>query len=331
MDKRPKRILVLSFTHVGDATLSTAVIPPLRATFPEARLVFLVGERAAPLLAGDPRIDRVIPLEQKRSRGFRGRWQLIRQLRRERFDLIVDLRDAAYSRLLGGRRIGLRDYGRRHAVDRYLDALRRAGIPTEGATPRLELRPEEIAAADSWLRERGLLEREGPLIGVHPGGNWSYKLWPPERFGAVVQALVRRLRAVVLVFAGPGEETLQERLIAQADGQAIPVPVLPLRLLAALIARCRLYLGNDTGPMHIAAAVGVPVVALFEPTDDQRSGPYGPNHRVLRSGLDLGCNPCHPGRNPGGCQKGFCPALLEIPISSVIAAALEQLGEEGEP
>jgi ADP-heptose:LPS heptosyltransferase len=319
-----QRILVLGFTHIGDAVLSTCVVEPLHNAFPNADVTFLTGEKTVALLEGEPGIDDVVVFRPSEQRGFVGRWRLVCSLRRRRFHLVVDLRDAPYSRLLGAKRIGLREYGRQHAVDRYLDALRREGIATNGARPRLNLSQTERRFADNWLREHGVLPTN-PVVGVHPGGNWIYKLWQAERFAEVADALARSHDARTLVFAGPDESSLRERVVSAMDSDALPVGDVPLRELAALIGVCDLYVGNDTGPMHIAAAVETRVVALFEPTDDVRSGPYGREHTVIRSGLDVGCNPCHPGKRPGGCRRGSCEPLLRIEATTVIEAARRQL------
>jgi len=311
-------------THIGDAVLSTCVIEPLRRAFPGATMELLTGERAAPLFENEPEMARLIVVPHSKQRSLSERWRLIRSLRRRRFDVVVDLRDAPYSWLLGAKRIGLRDYSRRHAVDRYLDALSRAGIPTEGARPRLTLSEAERQRANDWLRTNGV-SFDKPLVGVHPGGNWAYKLWEAERFAAVADALAESHGAQTLVFAGPGESPLRERVVSAMSARAFPVGDVTLRMLAALIAACDLYIGNDTGPMHIAAAVNTRVVALFEPTDDLRSGPYGSEHTVVRSGLRWGCNPCHPGKRPGGCGRGFCEPLLRIEAPTVIEVARRQL------
>jgi len=136
----------------------------------------------------------------------------------------------------------------------------------------------------------------------------------------VASVLAKKRDAAILLFAGPHERDLQNKVAESVDVPLIPIETEHLRHLAALIAMCDVYIGNDTGPMHIAAAVGTPVVALFGSTNHIRSGPYGGKHTVVQSGVDLGCNPCHPGRHPGGCGAGSCEVIAGITVEQVLAA-----------
>ena len=319
-------ILVMSFSHIGDAVLATCVVEPLRTQYAAARITYLVGSTPAPLLDGEPGIDIVLPYSRARHGGIAGRARLVRELRRRRFDVVVDLKDAVYSRLIGARRIGLRGRGRGrgrvHAVDRYLRAIGAAGVDVAHARPTLTPSADEARAAADWLADHGR-----PTVTMHLGGGWEYKLWPPERFAQVADAITRAHDRGVVVIAGPDDAA---RVGAFVEAVAAPHPVaqgLSLREMAALIAACDLHVGNDTGPMHIADAVGTRVVALFEPTDDVRSGPYGREHTVIRSAMDLGCSPCHPGR-AGACRAGRCEPLLAIDVAQVVAAAAAQLESE---
>ena len=313
----------MSFSRIGDATLSTCVIEPLRRRFRDARITFVVGEIAAGLI--EPEVDAVFPYDRRSYGGLRGKLRLVRALRSGRYDLVVDLRDTAYARLLGAPCLSVRDRGRRHAVERYLDVLSRSGIATDGGRPRLHIRDDERASANEWLRAYGIDTTKGPIVGLHPGGDWVYKLWGEHRFAAVGDAVVETHGARILVFAGPGESGLGEATQRAMSSPCVSVDVSSLRQIAALIEACDVYIGNDTGPLHMADAVGTPSVALFEPTDDIRSGPYGDRHRVIRSGLDFGCNPCHPGRRPGGCGRGFCEPLHAIDPGVVAEAAASML------
>ena len=192
----------------------------------------------------------------------------------------------------------VRGESNRHAVTRYLEVLQRHGIDTTDAHPHLQLTEAEQTMAHCFLTEAGITS-ERLLIGMHPGGNWEYKLWSAKNYALVANALCKAQNAAILLFAGPNERELQKQVSELMDVPPILVKTDNLRHLAALISVCDVYIGNDTGPMHIAAAVDTPVVALFGSTNHIRSGPYGEKHSVVQSGIELGCNPCHPGRNPG--------------------------------
>ena len=317
-----KRILVFSFSFIGDAVLSTAVIHPLRKHFPDAHITFLVGPRAVDLLATDPNIDATLVYDNRGEHaGWRGRLQLVKALRHDTFDLVVNLRDSLTARCIGAEHWGIfRGESNRHAVTRYLEVLQKRGIDTADAHPRLQLTEDEQALAHCFLTEAGI-PSDRLLIGIHPGGNWVYKLWDAGNYAHVANALVEKRNAAILLFAGPNERELQAQVANMMDVPPILVQAENLRHLAALISLCNVYIGNDTGPMHIAAAVGIPVVALFGSTNPIRSGPYGDKHTVVQNGIDLGCNPCHPGRHPGGCGAGSCEVIDEITVEQVLEVA----------
>ena len=316
-----KKILVFSFSFIGDAVLSTAVIQPLRRHFRDAHITFLVGPRAFDLFATDSNIDATLVYDNRGEHaGWRGRLRLIKTLRDDTFDLVVNLRDSFTARWTGAEHWGLvRGESNRHAVTRYLEVLQRHDIDTTEAHPHLQLTEAEQTLAHCFLTEAGVTA-ERLLIGIHPGGNWVYKLWNAANYARVGNTLVEKRNAAILIFAGPNERELQAQVAQMMDVPPILVQTENLRHLAALISTCDVYIGNDTGPMHIAAAVGTPVVALFGSTNPIRSGPYGDKHTVLQSGIDLGCNPCHPGRHPGGCGAGHCAVIDGITVEQVLAA-----------
>ena len=316
-----KKVLVFSFSFIGDAALSTAVIQPLRKHFPDVHITFLVGPRAFDLLAAEPNIDATLVYDNQGEHvGWQGRLQLIKTLRLNKFDLVVNLRDSLTARCIGAAHWGIvRGDSNRHAVTRYLEVLQNRGIDTTGAHPHLQLTEAERAAAHRFLAEAGRTS-EQLLIGIHPGGNWEYKLWDAKNYAQLANVLCKEQKASILLFAGPNERELQTQVAKMMDVPPILVKTENLRHLAALISMCDVYIGNDTGPMHIAAAVDTPVVALFGSTNHIRSGPYGDRHTVVQSGIDLGCNPCHPGRSPGGCGAGSCEVIAGITVEQVLAA-----------
>ena len=313
-----KNILVFSFSFIGDATLSTAVINPLRRHFPDAQISFLVGTRAFNLLIGDPSIDHVIVYDNHgKHAGWRGKCRLISSLRSRRFDLIINLRDSLWSRIVGGAHWGMAQRsGETHAVARYLEVVRRHGVDTVGARPQLQFTHREIEGRDQFLNENNITHNR-PVVGIHPGGNWRYKLWRPTNFSRIADLLCDRWNAQILLFAGPDESSLQTQVADSAQLEPVVVKNQSLRQVAALFEACDVYLGNDTGPMHIAAAVGTSVIAIFGATNHHRSGPYGEEHIVVRSELNLGCNPCHPGRNPGGCGAESCAVIDAVTVQQV--------------
>ncbi len=322
----PKKILVFSFSFIGDAVLSTAVIQPLRAHFPDAHITFLVGPRAVDLLAAEPNIDATILYDNRGEHaGWKERLRLIKTLRLAKFDLVVNLRDSLTARCIGTEHWSMvRGENNRHAVARYLEVLQRHGVNTTDAHPHLQLTETERTNAHRLLCEAGLTS-EQLLIGIHPGGNWEYKLWDAKNYAEFANVLCKEQQASILLFAGPNEWKLQVQVVKMMDVPPILVKTENLRQLAALISACDVYIGNDTGPMHIAAAVDTPVVALFGSTNHHRSGPYGDKHTVVQSGMDLGCNPCHPGRSPGGCGAGSCEVIAGITVKQVLAVIERQL------
>jgi len=316
-----KRILVFSFSFIGDAVLSTAVIQPLRRHFPDAHITFLVGPRAFDLLATDPNINATLVYDNRGEHtGWKGRLRLIKTLRTGKSDLVINLRDSLMARCIGAEHWGLvRGDSNRHAVPRYLEVLQRQGVDIMSAHPFLELTESERTAAHHFLQETGI-ESERLLIGIHPGGNWEYKLWDGKNYADVASILAKKRNATILLFAGPNERGLQTQVAEMMEIPPMLVQTDDLRQLAVLISACDVYIGNDTGPMHIAAAVGTPVIALFGSTNHIRSGPYGDAHMVVQSGINLGCNPCHPGRHPGGCGVGSCEVIAGITVEQVLEA-----------
>ncbi|RKU29143.1 hypothetical protein C6497_07070 [Candidatus Poribacteria bacterium] len=314
-----KKILVFSFSFIGDAVLSTTVIHPLRQHFPNSHITFLVGPHAVNLFANDPQLDTTFVYDNRgEHQGFYGRLKLIKSLRSQKFDLVVNLRDSFIARCIGAEHWGLvRGDRNRHAVTRYLDVLTNYGVDIRNAHPQVQLTDAELTEAQRLLTGAEI-NSENLIIAVHPGGNWQYKLWRAKKYAALADLLTEKYDATILLFAGPNERKLQSEVADMMNSQPIIIDTDNLREVAALIASCNIYIGNDTGPMHIASAVGTRVIALFGSTNHIRSGPYGDQHTVVQSGLDLGCNPCHPGRHPGGCGVGSCAVIDGITVEQVV-------------
>ena len=320
-----KKILVFSFSFIGDAVLSSTVIHPLRQHFPNSHITFLVGPHAANLFTNDPQLNATLVYDNRgQHQGFYGRLKLIKSLRSQKFDLVVNLRDSLIARCIGAEHWGLvRGDRNRHAVKRYLDVLANYGVDITNEHPHLHLTEAELTEAQHLLTEAEI-NSENLIIAIHPGGNWQYKLWSAKKYAELADLLTEKYDATILLFAGPNERKLQSQVADLMNSQPIIIDTDNLREVAALIASCNIYIGNDTGPMHIASAVGTPVIALFGSTNHIRSGPYGDKHTVVQSGIELGCNPCHPGRHPGGCGAGSCAVLEGITVEQVLEVYINQ-------
>jgi ADP-heptose:LPS heptosyltransferase len=261
------RILFVTSNRIGDAVLSTGLLDHLIRAYPESRITVACGAVAAGLFSHMPNLERLIPLE-KRPRGLH--WPpLWAATVTTRWDLVVDIRGSALAWLLPARR---------RAVMR-----RRDGHKTAQLAAILGLDPPPLPVVWTAPAERELAARlfppGPPVIALAPTANWDGKVWPPERFVALYHRLAAgpMLEARAAVFAGPGEH---ERRLAAPVLTALPEAIdvcgrLTLSEAAACLARCALFIGNDSGLMHLAAGAGTPTLGLFGPTSAEEYAPAG--------------------------------------------------------
>jgi heptosyltransferase II len=311
-----QRILVRSTNWVGDAVMSLPALEALRAQFPRAEIVLLSKAWVSELYWYHPAVNRQIIYKPEREhRGPLGFARLIRQLRAERFDAALLFQNAfqaawmiwlaripmriGYAR--DGRSFLLDDaiepptpaaYG--HQIYYYLQLLFRAGFIEK---PRLveEIRLRLTDGERNWAAKKlEALGLSGPrfVVGMAPGATFGpAKRWLPERFGALADRLTSALNADVLLFGSVAERPLTEEIAAaMKHTPAIAAGETSLRQLLALMARCRLVVANDSGPMHLAAALGIPLVAIFGSTDERATGPVGTRVRIVKR--DVECSPC---------------------------------------
>jgi len=315
----PSRILLISLSNIGDAILTTPALDALARRWPSAAITVLAGPRAVPLFERDPRVAQVWSFEKTAS--LAAWWRLFLASRRERFDLVVDLRQSLLPWLVGARRRS--PFVRRvpagvHRAQTHLDVVRRLGVPVEGVGPRVVVGPEDERAVDGWL---AALPSGAPVVAIAPGARSHLKRWTVPGFAAVADAVAREPGAQVLLVGNAEDRPIAEQVAAAM--QYAPVNLTgrtTLRQLAALFRRVSLVLTNDSACLHLACAVGTPVVALFGPTDPIKYGPTGPRDAVVR--LDLVCSPC---------ERALCPygheCLQWLPARAVLAAVRNVLGK----
>ena len=338
-DARGPALLVVQTSFLGDVVLTTPLVSALRRRLVPRRLALLVRPEAVPLVAGHPDIDQVL-VDDKRGadRGALGWLGTARRLRAERFEVAVSphrsLRTALVLAAAGiPRRVGFResrgarlfhervprDRGR-HDVERNLALLAPFGGGEAEPPPlHVPIAPEAPGRAAALLPPGA-----GPLVGVAPGSVWTTKRWAPEGFAAVIGALAAEgARCVVL--GAPDDAALAAEINHRAGGCAtVLAGRTDLPTMVAVVDRLALLIANDSAPMHIACARGVPVVAVFCATTPALGyGPWGPRTTVVEA--DLACRPCgrHGGRR---CPRGTEDCMRLVPPAAVLAAARAALG-----
>ena len=291
---RPRKILVRAPNWIGDAVMCEPAVRGLRTLFPESELIMLAKPAIAELFTAHPGLTGVLVYDDKGDHaGLSGKWSLAGMLRRRHFDLAVLFQnafEAAFLTWLAGipRRYGYVTDGRVffltepvavpsgpvpvHQVEYYWNLLRPLGLAGGATPPSLLVSSDEDRLADRRLVSAGI-DKSDLIIGINPGSTYgSAKRWVPDRFAEVAQRLVQRLEqaegatVVVAILGAKGEESLGQDIAAQIGGRSVVLSgATTIRELMAVVKRCRLLITNDTGPMHIAAAFGVPVVAVFGP------------------------------------------------------------------
>jgi lipopolysaccharide heptosyltransferase II len=365
LGRDPRRILLLRLERIGDFLMSLGAIRAVRQLAPHAVIDLVVGSWNASLAALVPGIDRIetmdVPwLARDGSADSIGRLAgRTRRWRRQHYDLAINFEGDLRSHLLmaaslARRRVGFDRAGggpvltdrvrhdpRRHTAENTLALVERAFDLSSGSLPRAtdpsgrELwrvvpSPDTMAAARRHLAAAGVRDGDTrPLVAVHAAGGRAIKQWPPVRFAEVGRALARDPGARVLLIGAPADRPMVNE-VAAALGSGVQTHVVAgefdLPSLAAVLACCDLLVTGDTGPMHLAAAVQTPVVAVFGPSDPARYGPLSASSRIVR--VDLPCSPCNRIRKPPERCVGHTPACLESVQADAVADAARRLLSE---
>ena len=337
----PTRILVRGTNWIGDAVMSEPALSAIRHAFPKAEITLLVKPAVAELFQQHPAIDHTLVYEHRgRHARLSGKWALGSELRRGRFDVAILFQNAFEAALLAflagiPRRYGYGTDGRGflltdsitvpdrtafgHQTRYYMNLLRPLGVTPSPAAPRLFVSQLEEELMRQRLAETGIQATER-LIGINPGSTYgSAKRWLPERFAEATDRVLEQFGGRVVIVGATGEEALGQAIAAKMRRKPVVLSGrTSIRELMAVIKQCRLFVTNDTGPMHIAAAFGVPVVAIFGPTDSRTTSPFGETHQIVRQPVE--CSPC---------LLRECPidhrCMTGVTVEHVYEAAAEQL------
>jgi heptosyltransferase II len=343
---KPQKILVRATNWIGDAVMSLPALEALRVRFPEAEIVVLSKPWVSELYWRHPALTRQIVYDPTAEhRGARGFWKLVQELRAEHFDAAILFQNAFHAAWMAWLaripvRIGYERDGRSglltdgvhppppasygHQAYYYLELLFRAGLidkPEDVTEIRLRLERSEEAWAAKHLDALGL---RGPrfLVGLNPGASFGpAKRWLPERFADLADRLIGALHADVLIFGSREQRALAETIASEMEHTPLILAgETTLRQFMALLARCRLVVTNDSGPMHLTAALGVPLVAIFGSTDERTTGPVSPRARLVSR--HVSCSPC-------GLRE--CPidfrCMTQVSVADVYRVALELVKE----
>lgn len=310
-------ILIVKLSAIGDVIHTLPSLAALRRLYPEAHITWVVEEAAADLVRNHPYLNEILVSRRKSwlKDVKNGRWKkpfqeakaFINDLRKQRYDLVIDFHGLLKSSVIvlfsrGKRKLGydslqelsglfinekIPEDFHKHAVDRYLDFPRHLGAQIKDVEFTLPQNPSAEEKIKNLMRKYDLEEKK--FIAINPIAYWETKLWENKNFAHLADRIQNDL-GIKVVFTGTERKSL-EKITALMTSPAINLGgQTTLPELACLYSRAKMLISTDSGPMHLAAAVQTPVVALFGPTDPQRTGPYGAGHTVLRTAMD--CSPC---------------------------------------
>ena len=343
-DLKPQRILIIRLDRLGDVVLSTPVIQELRKAFPQAFIAMMVRPACQEVLEGNPYLDQVILYDKDGAhRRLLATVTFAFGLRRFKFDTALVLHPSNRSHWIAAlagipNRVGYnrkfawlltrrvphnKQEGAYHEAQYTLQLLRFFGIDAGQPRPFVPVHPQALARVEGWLSEAGISAQDA-VVAVHPSASCISKRWMPQRFAAVADRLAKEKGVRICLVAGK-----EDAVYAQAVEKAMQAPVLnfsgklTISELAALMRRCRLLISNDSGPVHVAAAVGTPVVDIFgrnqQGLSPKRWGPLGPGHVVLHK--EVGCVTCL----AHNCDINFL-CLTSLTVEEVFSAASGVLG-----
>jgi lipopolysaccharide heptosyltransferase II len=336
--KEFKRILITRTDRIGDVLLSTPVIQALRDAYPASYIAMMVSPYTKDIVEGNPYLDEVIIYDKdKKHKSWLSSARLAMALRKKKFDLALILHPTKRVHLMAffagiSRRVGydkdlgvlltdrikhVKQFGEKHESEYSLDLVRFLGVEAKENAPFLPVDPEAEAWAGQMLESCGVKKSDRLLV-VHPGASCPSRIWPPERFAQVADRLIDKYGFKVFVVAGAKDRKLAEDFTKRLRHPAVNLAgAVSLKQLASLLRRAYLFISSDSGPMHMAASLGVPLVCLFSRNEPglskTRWGPQGHRNRVLHK--QVGCVKCL----AHDCRKEFA-CLKAISVEDVLEA-----------
>ncbi len=340
-------ILIVKLSAIGDLIHTLPSLAAMRRLYPDAHITWVVEEAAADLVLHHPYLDQVLIFRRKswikeiKAGQFHEAWRdalsFLAALKSRRYDLVVDFHGLFKSSIIvflsqGKRKLGYDSWQElsglflnekipenmdKHAVDRYLDFPRHLGAVVKQAEFILPINPEAEDKAKALLASHCLEKKQ--YIAVSPVALWDTKLWDNRKFAKLADAISQRLK-IPVVFTGRDKESLDKITSLMITRRINVGGQTTLPELACIYKDALTVITTDSGPMHLAAAVGVPVIALFGPTDPARTGPYGTGHTIIRAGLS--CSPCLLKKCPTKkCMEEIMPGMVFEAVEKLVGKA----------
>ncbi|MCA9239361.1 MAG: glycosyltransferase family 9 protein [Planctomycetales bacterium] len=339
MTRQPERILIVRLTALGDVIHGLPALCALRDAFPNSHIGWVVEGAGAQLLDGHPALDEVIRAPRRWYRSLQEVRNLRDRLRAGRYDTAVDLQCLTKSALLAWlsgakQRLGVAGrHGRElsrlfnnrltlvrapHVIHQYLGILAPLGIENPEVRFDLPETPLDSAFAEKLLAESQLAEQRFVLM--NPGAGWTSKQWPPERYGELASRLMRSLGVrTLVVWAGDNERAQAEQIVRHSQQGALLAPPTSLMQLAAVQRRAALFVGSDTGPMHLAVAVGTPTISMHGPSRAEWCGAYGAGNVRLQNQYDS-----RPARKQPGADDSAMRSITVDQVREACESMLDQ-------
>lgn len=351
--EKVRRILAIKLKKIGDLVLTVPALRAIRETYPESHLAVLVNSGTESVLEGLDWIDEILVFDRRSKQG--SLWKrtarqiaFMREIRRRRFDVVIQLTKGdrgAIAALLSGApyRVGVDPEGRGfpgkrflftrlapaphwmdHAVEYNLSIVRELGMDTANRSLEIVFSSEDAAALDRLLAEAGT-NSQAPLVHIHPACSWLFNCWTVDGMARIIDHLQGERGCTVVITCGPAkrEKDRCEEILARTRTEPVSlVGRTTLKQLAALSDRAVLFVSGDTAPMHIAAAVGTPVVSIFGPAGPFNTGPWGEGHRVITKGYE--CQPCGRDGCDGSKRSDCLEDLTPEEVIPVVDEALDR-------
>ncbi len=344
-----KRILIVKLSSIGDVVHALPVLKTLRKNYPGAYISWVVESKAREILEGNKDLDEIIVINTGKWRKRLNRSTInemiskIKVLRGKKFDLAIDIqgliKSGVIAYLSGARvRIGFNRGDAReplnrlfmtveaspigkdiHVIDKNLSLLGSLGLNSFSKEFTIQTSPADEKYIDDFLRAKNIDPEKG-FIAVNPGVGFKTKKWETRKYAELSDGIMDELNKKVILTWGPGEEGLVSEISNMMHHKPVTPPFTTVKQAAVLLRRCKMFIGSDTGPLHITAALNIPTVAIFGPTDPIRNGPYGNNHTIIHK--NLACSGCYKRR----CKTMEC--MKGITVEEVYKAVKEMMGDK---